>query len=249
MDEDKIIVVGGYIGCGKTAWICQQIALKEKAFPKYYQKIIYLKAGTEQVHIDQKRISVDFPKVKVFCDIQKANFIEELESADLAYIELDINLGLGYLEELLNDLPYYPVAILPPGCKRCKWHSWAKEVLTGAAMKISNSIDKIEILRLPTTGKVISGDDFNDFWNELINGAYGKVMRVKGIFHLEDGNIIYADFIYGVECIDFLNLNLSRYLHGEPKCFSAIEIVGCSLNKIALQQMIEKIYVTTYKVV
>ncbi|MEO0932489.1 MAG: hypothetical protein AAFY21_01645, partial [Cyanobacteria bacterium J06641_2] len=70
--------------------------------------------------------------------------------------------------------------------------------------------------------------------------------RVKGIFHLEDGNIIYADFIYGVECIDFLNLNLSRYLHGEPKCFSAIEIVGCSLNKAALKQVMQKIYVVLF---
>ncbi|MBV6627207.1 MAG: GTP-binding protein [Rivularia sp. (in: Bacteria)] len=247
MDEDKIVVVGGYIGCGKTAWIYQQIALKQKAFPKSCQKIIYLKAGSEQVNIDQKRISIDFPKVKVFCDVQKANFIKELESADIAYIELDNNSGLGYIDQLLNDLPYYPVAILPPGCKRCKWHSWAKEVLTGAAMK--TSIEPVEILRVPTIGQVIPGDKFNNFWNELINGAYGKVMRVKGIFHLEDGNIIYADFVYGVECIDFLNLNLSGYLHGEPKCFSAIEIVGCSLNKIALHKIIEKIYVTTYKVV
>ncbi|MDY6901725.1 MAG: GTP-binding protein [Cyanobacteriota bacterium] len=246
MEEDKIVVVGGYIGCGKTAWIHQQIALKEKAFPQYYKKILYLKAGTEQVHIDQKRISIDFPKVKVFYDIQKADFIKELNRADMAYIELDNNLGLGYIDQLLNDLPYYPVAILPPGCKRCKWHSWAKEVLIGSAMKIA--IGQMEMLRIPTVGKVISGDNFNNLWNALINGTYGKVMRVKGIFHLEDGNIIYADFIYGVECIDFLNLNLSRYLHGELKCFSAIEIVGYSLNKIALQEITKKMYVTTYKI-
>ncbi|MEO1561470.1 MAG: GTP-binding protein [Cyanobacteria bacterium J06632_19] len=247
MDEDKIIVVGGHVGCGKTAWIHQQIALKEKAIPRNYRKILYLKAGTEELHIDQKIISIDFPTVKVFCDNQKADFIKELESTDMAYIELDNNLGLGYIDQLLNDLPYYPVAILSPGCKRCKWHSWAKEVLIGSGMKIA--IQQMEILRIPTIGKVISGDDFNNFWNALINDTYGKVMRVKGIFHLEDGNIIYADFIYGVECIDFLDLNLSRYLHGEPKCFSAIEIVGCSLNKIALQQTIEKMYVDTYKLV
>ena len=246
MDEDKIIVVGGYVGCGKTAWIHQQIALKEKAIPRHYKKILYLKVGTEQVHIDQKRISIDFPNVKVFCDIQKADFIKELESADIAYIELDNSLGLGYLEQLLNDLPYYPVAILPPGCKRCKWHSWAKEVLVGSAMRFS--IQQMDILRIPTVGKVISGDNFNSLWNALIDGTYGKAMRAKGIFHLEDGNIIYADFIYGVECIDFLNLNLSRYLHGEPKCFSAIEIVGCCLNQIALQEIIEKTYVDTYKI-
>lgn len=110
-------------------------------------------------------------------------------------------------------------------------------------MKVS--IQQMETLRIPTTGKVVSGDNFNNFWNELIGGTYGKVIRAKVIFHLEDGNILYADFVFGVECIDFLNLNRLRYLHCEPKCFSAIEIVGCSLNKIALQQIVEKIYITT----
>ncbi|MEM7713789.1 MAG: GTP-binding protein [Cyanobacteria bacterium P01_A01_bin.68] len=247
MDEEKIIVVGGYVGCGKTSWIYQQIASKEKAFPRCNKKILYLKAGTEQVEIDQKRISIDFPTVKVFGDSQEAYFLNELESADIAYIELGNNFGLRYIDQLLNDLPYYPIAIVPPGCKRCRWHSWAKEVLTGAAMKAS--INQVETLRIETTGKVICGDKFNDFWNEIICNTYGKVIRAKGIFHLEDGNIIYADFVYGVPCIDFLDLNLASYLHGEPKCFSGLEIVGCSLNQVALQRMIRNLYVTQYNVV
>ena len=149
MDEERIIVVGGYVGCGKTSWIYQQIASKEKACPKSLQKILYLKAGTGQVQIDGKRISVDFPTVKVFGDAQEVEFLAELESADIAYIELGNNLGLGYIDQLLNDLPYYPIAILPPGCKRCRWHSWAKEVLTGAAMKAS--IDDVDTIRIRTS--------------------------------------------------------------------------------------------------
>lgn len=247
MDEEKIIVVGGYVGCGKTSWIYQQIALKEKAFPRSNKKILYLKAGTGKTQIDPKRISIDFPKVKVFGDSKEIDFLNEVESADIAYIELGNNLGLRYIDELLNDLPYYPIAIVPPGCKRCRWHSWAKEVLTGAAMKVS--IDEKETWSIETTGKVICGDKFNDFWNKIICDTYGKVIRAKGIFHLEDGNIIYADFVYGVPCIDFINLNLASYLHGEPKCFSGLEIVGYSLNQEALQTMVRKLYVTQYNVV
>ena len=246
MDEERIIVVGGYVGCGKTSWIYQQIASKEKACPNSGQKIVYLKAGTGQVQIDQKKISIDFPTVKVFGDAQEIEFLAELESADLAYIELGNNLGLGYIDQLLNDLPYYPIAILPPGCKRCRWNSWAKEVLTGAAMKAS--LEGVETFRIETTGKVICGDDFNDFWNQIICNTYGKVIRAKGIFHLEDGNIIYADFVDGVPCIDFLDLDLSRYLHGEPKCFSGLEIVGCSLNQDALGEIMEKIYVAKFSI-
>ncbi|MEO0843659.1 MAG: GTP-binding protein [Cyanobacteria bacterium J06643_5] len=246
MDEEGIIVVGGYVGCGKTSWIYQQIASKEKAFPRSNKKILYLKAGTEKVKIDQKRISVDFPDVKVFGDSEETDFLNELESADIAYIELGNNLGLGYIDQLLNDLPYYPIAIVPPGCKRCRWHSWAKEVLTGAAMKAP--IEEVETFRIDTTGKVICGDKFNEFWNQIICNTYGKVTRAKGIFHLEDGNIIYADFVYGVPCIDFLDLNLASYLHGEPKCFSGLEIVGCSLNKDALGGIIEKNYAANFSI-
>ena len=67
------------------------------------------------------------------------------------------------------------------------------------------------------------------------------VIRAKGIFHLEDSNIIYADFIDGVPSIDFLHLNVQRYLNYEPKCFSGLEIVGFSLNEVALQRIIKKI--------
>lgn len=247
MESEKIIVVGGYVGCGKTSWIYQQIALKEKAFPKCYKKILYFKVGTGQVQIDQKRITIDFPKVKVFCDGEEVNFLHELESADIAYIELGNNLGLGYIDQLLNDVPYYPIAIVPPGCKRCRWHSWAKEVLTGAAMKAS--VCEVNKLAIDTTGKVISGKNFNKFWNKIICHCYGKVIRAKGIFHLEDGNIVYADFVDGVPCIEFLDLNLSRYLHSEPKCFSGLEIVGCSLSEVTFRRIITKIYVTQYTVV
>lgn len=244
MEEEKIIVVGGYVGCGKTTWIKQQIALKEKAFPKYYKKILYFKAGTGKFQIDQKIISVYFPKVKVFGDGQEANFFYELESADIAYIELDSNLGLAYIDELLNDLPYYSVAVLPPLCKRCRWHSWAKEILTGAAIK--DNIYQLEVWRLENTGKVIYANDLDRFWDEMIENFYGKIIRAKGIFNLDDGRAIYADFLYGVPLIDFLELNLPRYLQGEPKRFSGLELVGLSLNQAALLQVLEDSYLPNF---
>lgn len=246
MDEEKIIVVGGYVGCGKTTWIYQQIALKQQGFPKYYKKILYFKAGTGKFQIDQKRISVDFPKVKVFGDGQEDKFFDELESADIAYIELDSNLGLAYIDGFLNDLPYYPVAVLPPLCNRCRWHSWAKEILTGAAMK--ENFTQLEICRLLNTGKVIYSNHLNKFWDEIIEDVYGKVIRAKGIFNLDDGRIIYTDFISGIPPIDFLELHLPRYLQGEPKRLSGLELVGFSLNEVVLLRALEDIYLPNFGV-
>ncbi|KST66867.1 hypothetical protein [Mastigocoleus testarum] len=244
MDEEKIVVVGGYVGCGKTTWIHQQIALKEKGFPKYYKKILYFKPGTGKFQIDQKRISIDFPKVKVFGDGQEEKFLDELESADMAYIELESNLGLGYIEELLKDLPYYPVAILPPLCKKCRWHSWGKEILTGAAIR--ENFHQLETLRLVNTGKVIYTNSFNKLWNQITEHIYGKVIRAKGIFNLDDGRIIYTEFISDIPPIDFLELNLPRYLQGAPKRFSGLELVGFSLNEVSLLRVLEDSYLPSF---
>ena len=75
MDEEKIVVVGGYVGCGKTSWIYQQIASNKRAFPKSQEKILYLKAGNGEAQIEQKIISIDFPTVKVFGDGQEVDFV------------------------------------------------------------------------------------------------------------------------------------------------------------------------------
>ena len=52
-------------------------------------------------------------------------------------------------------------------------------------MKVS--INQMETLYIITSYKVISGNNLNKLWNQLICHAYGKVIRAKGIFHLTPG--------------------------------------------------------------
>ena len=119
-----------------------------------------------------------------------------------------------------------------------------KEILTGAAIR--ENFHQLETLRLVNTGKVIYTNSFNKLWNEITEHVYGKVIRAKGIFNLDDGRIIYTDFISDIPPIDFLELNLPRYLQGAPKRFSGLELVGFSLNEVSLLRVLEGSYLPSF---
>jgi G3E family GTPase len=244
MNEEKITVVAGSVGCGKTTWIRQQLALRQKAFPKSDKKVLYFNPSTRNVPIDQKLIALDCPGVQVFTETQQSEFLRELESAEAAYIELGCNLGLGTIEQILDDRPYYPVAILPPLTKRSKWHSWAKEILTGST--VDTSVSQTPVWRVATTGKVFSEASLEKFWDEIIQEKNGKVTRFKGLFHIVDSCILYVDFAAGVPFINVLELNLPLNSQCKLRHFTGIEIVGLSLNKVGLQKTLENSYFFKY---
>ena len=81
------------------------------------------------------------------------------------------------------------------------------------------------------------------FWLELTQGAYGEVIRAKGIFDLVDGQIYYGDFRSGKSALEFKPLNLPRWLDGKPDRKSGFEIVGSNLDKAEIAQTMSEIAV------
>ncbi|MEM9809128.1 MAG: GTP-binding protein, partial [Cyanobacteria bacterium P01_D01_bin.56] len=71
---------------------------------------------------------------------------------------------------------------------------------------------------------------------ELTGGAYGQVMRLKGIFELPDGQAFYVDFVEGLPGIEYTELKLPRWLQGRPDRFSGLEIVGRNLEQKTIAQ-------------
>ena len=47
----------------------------------------------------------------------------------------------------------------------------------------------------PLTGQVFDPPSLDTFWQELTQGAYGRVQRAKGIFELADGQAFHFDFV------------------------------------------------------
>lgn len=230
-----ITVVAGSCGAGKTTWICQQ--MRDIAA---VDKIIYFSPGTGTVPIDQNRIATEFPGIQVFGDGQEIEFFNQILKAEAVYIELGFYLELGAMPtaiaanaQILDNLTYRNIAVLPADCKDSEYHSWANEIVRGASTQASNAET---LWRVASNGQVIDENSLEEFWYEITHGAYGIVTRAKGIFDVSDGRSLYCDFVAGVPQTDFLELDLPRYLEGRPHRFSGLEVVGDNLDEATLKQ-------------
>lgn len=228
MSLPNITVVAGSSGAGKTTWVCQQ--MRDIAA---VDKIIYFSPGTGTVPIDQNRIATEFPGIQVFGDGQEVEFFNQIPQAEAVYIELGFYLQLEATTQILDNLTYRAVAVLPPDLKDSEYHSWANEVVCGAS---TQTITAESLWRAASNGQVIDENSLEEFWYEITHGAYGIVTRAKGIFDVNDGRSLYCDFVAGVPQTDFLELNLPRYLEGRPQRFSGLEVVGENLDEATLRQ-------------
>lgn len=232
-----ITVVAGPAGCGKTTWICQQ--MQNTVLSK---NVIYFSPGTGNVPIDQTRLAAEFPEVKVFSDGQEVEFLNQLATAEIAYMEIGFYLELGAIQQILDNLSYRAVAILPPHLKDSEYHAWADKIVLGT--DVDTNITQIQLWRAPTSGQVIDEDSLHEFWYEITHGAYGKVTRAKGIYDVADGRSLYADFTAGVPTTDFLELDLPRNLEGRPQRFSGMEVLGQNLDESAIRQTLQDCYLS-----
>ncbi|MDJ0737147.1 MAG: GTP-binding protein [Nostocaceae cyanobacterium] len=230
MNIPEITVVAGFAGSGKTAWIRQQV--QNVAFTED-KSIIYFSPGTGNVPIDQTVISAEFPQIQVFRDGEEVEFTQQIPSAKLVYIEIGFYLELGSLSGLLEYFTHRKVAVLPVQIKDSEYHHWADEIIPGIPTKTDLSA---KLWRVVTEGQVVDEDSLEEFWYELIHGAYGDVSRGKAIFDVNDGRSIYCDFVAGIPPTEFLELNFPRHLTGRPQRFSGIEVVGKNLDETILKQ-------------
>jgi Viral (Superfamily 1) RNA helicase len=230
MNVSKIIVVAGMAGSGKTTWIHQQLSLMSSVSS---ENVLYFSPGVGNVPIDQKRLASEFPSLKVFSDVQEAEFFKLLESAEVALIEQGFYLESHSIEQVLYGLDYQKVAVLPPQIEDSEYHTWANQVVTGA--NIDTDVAHKQLWRVLMTGQVADENSIYEFWYEISQGAYGKVTRAKGIFDVADGRSLYGDFALGIPTTPFIELDLPRHLEGRPNRFSGLEVVG-EFDETALKQ-------------
>ncbi|NET02398.1 MAG: GTP-binding protein [Sphaerospermopsis sp. SIO1G1] len=241
MNIPNITVVAGLTGTGKTTWICQQI--REIQPTEKFDNLIYFCPGTGNVLIDHSYIATEFPGIKVFGDNQETEFIHQIPAANHIYIELGSHLELSTVSQILDNLKYRPVAILPPKCQSPEYQTWTKEIINGAPIK---TINIENIWRVCTTGQIIDENSLEEFWYEITHGAYGEITRAKGIFDVNDGRSIYCDFVAGIPQTGFLELELPRYLEGRPQRFSGLEISGKNLDEPALKTTLSDCFLSDY---
>ena len=178
-----IIAVVSPPGRGKTHWIHQQISQTNKP-------VGYLSPKTDSLPIDATYLQSEYPQLKLYQTGEEA----ELDKT-ITYLEIPWYLDLVGIEPLLQTLNPHRVAIIPNDKDSAELKTWADEIIPGN--NITKPTKALQIHRGILTGEILDFDSLATFWLELTQGAYGEVVRAKGIFDLADGQIYYGDFIPG----------------------------------------------------
>ena len=222
----NITLVAGPPGSGKTTWINQFLSAAERP-------LFYLCPATGLEAVDRLRVGYRFPAVSVVDDTQAAALLMNLPEQAQVYIELGFHLDLAALP--FNSLPCHKVAIVPPELAKLtaqsEWHDWADELVAGNNSHVPSSDHLPETRRMPLTAQVFDPPSLDELLTEITGGAYGQVIRLKGIFEMPDGQAFHIDFVEGLSGIEYTELKLPRSLKGRPKRSSSLEIVGFDLQQ------------------
>ena len=219
-----IIAVTSATGSGKTHWIHQQIAQTDKP-------VGYFSPQTDSIPIDAIYLQSEYPKLKLYRTGEEA----ELDKT-VTYLEIPWYLDLAGIEPLLQAFDSHRVAIISEDTDNAGLETWADEIIP--VNNVTKPITGLQIHRGVLTGEILDFDSLATFWLELTQGAYGEIVRAKGIFDLMDGQVYYSDFKAGKSALEFKPLNLPRWLNGKPDRFSGFEIVGSNLDKAEIAQTV-----------
>ena len=190
MKTNQFIAVAGPSGSGKTNWISQQIQESSES-------CFYLAPGVSEPSIDLMRIGYSFPKAQVILDREIPVWINRWREEGLsdATVFLEIGFHLVLDHPMLSVLPWHRVAILPPALTQSEWHGWANETISGNDISIKPEAEQPNIWLTSLKGQVFDPPSLNEIIMELVQGAYGEIHRLKGIFELPDGKGFYVDFV------------------------------------------------------
>ncbi|MBE9169930.1 GTP-binding protein [Pleurocapsales cyanobacterium LEGE 06147] len=226
-----IIAVASPTGGGKTYWIAKQIAETNKS-------VGYFSIQTDSVPIDAICLQSEFPQVQIYKTGEEAKLLAASDRQESTiYIEIPWYIDLSGIEPLLQTFNCHRVAIIPTDVNNTELQTWADKIIPGN--QVQQQDISLQIHRGVLTGEILDFDSLAVFWLELTQGAYGEVVRAKGIFDLVDGQSFYGDFIPNKPELEFKPLNLPRWLNGRPQRFSGFEIVGKNLDKSEIAQTVK----------
>ncbi|MBP0021443.1 MAG: GTP-binding protein [Cyanobacteria bacterium SBLK] len=228
-----IVALSGPPGVGKTHWIAQHLRQHNSQNARYFSP------KTETLPLDAVWLGTEFPALQVLQLGQEAQLLASFEG--VTYLELPWYLDLAGIEPLLQSTDCDRIAILPPQSLETPWHDWADRIHSGNPFTLSSDFHQHppQIHRIQLNGKVLDFESLAVFWYELLQGAYGEVMRAKGILEIASGEAVYGDFVRGRRNDEFPALDWPQWLEGRPQRLSGLEICGDGLQRVAIVQTLE----------
>ncbi len=220
-----LIAIAGKSGSGKTHWIKEKIAQNRK-------NVVYFSPQTESFPLDTIYLKSKFRDISVLLE-GNIEQLRDLSQKNTVYLEIPWYLDSEAITPLLQQMNAYLVAIVNNSEEKNHWSGY-DIVINESNQKETNKTGAIQIQRAVLTGEVLDYASLEIFWLELIQGAYGDAIRVKGMFDIIDGQCIYGEFSPEFNQKDFFPLNFPLNLDGRPNRFSGLEIVGYNLDKEAI---------------
>lgn len=191
MRSPLFTLVAGPPGIGKTTWIRQQIAAAG-------QPAGYLNLGAGAMSLDGIYLAAELPNLFLWEEADLLDWEIDERSCPL-FVELGFQIDPSTLS-LPRVAACRRVAVLPPAATQTEWHDWAEEVVVGGMgvslpAVVSSEAQVLDLWRSPLTGQVFDPASLDTAWFELTHGAYGKVLRAKGLFDVADGRAFYFNFV------------------------------------------------------
>ncbi len=218
-------VLGGF-GVGKTHWIKEQIQQKN-------EDIFYFSPQTQTFPVDGAFLQSFYPDLSIV-GVKSASELMDLGNSYAVFLEIPEYLDLDNINPLISALECHCVAIVGKEENQGKWSDFADEIIINQNVKYGYSLDvlpDLQIHRASLMGEVLDYASLETFWQELTLGAYGEILRGKGIFNILDGQCVYGEYLKDSFKYDFQPLDLPLSLEGRPTYFSGLEVVGNNLDK------------------
>ncbi len=222
------IIMGGF-GVGKTHWIKED--LKQSNHDSYY-----VSPKTETFPLDGAFLQGYYPDLSIVNSQDLSELINQRRESNI-YLELPEYIDILNDRIFLDNLDAEKIAIISQLENSQKWENIADRIIVNRELKCeikSISLADLQIHRAGLTQEILDFASLETFWQELVAGAYGDLIRVKGIFNIMDGQCIYRDYLQNGLNFDFQPLQIPLSLQGRPTHFSGLEIIGTNLDKQAI---------------
>ncbi len=201
---------------------------------------VYVAPGVGSVPIDATRVATRLPQVEIFHRQPEAELLQRLGAGMPVYLELGFQLEIDM--PLLKHIPHRRIALVAEENQEAGWQLWADQVIRGNPSTLD--LQSAQLWRAPLSGQVFDPPSLDTFWQELVQGAYGKVHRAKGIFELADGQAFHFDFVNSLPGSAYTELKLPHWVQGRPQRFSGIEVVGHGLDEGAIATTLKDCYLS-----
>ena len=224
-------VIMGSFGVGKTHWIKNDLANNN-----HEQKNYYVSPKTETFPLDGAFLQGYYPDLSIVNSQDLSELINESRESNI-YLEIPEYIDILNNHSFLDNLDAEKIAIVSQLEDSQKWENLADKIIVNRELKseiTSISLANLQIHRAGLTQEILDFASLETFWQELVAGAYGDIVRVKGIFNIMDGQYIHRDYLQDGINLDFQALDIPLSLEGRPTHFSGLEIIGANLDKQAI---------------